>query len=83
MSNLSTLLQVYLGTLSTGQLIAIKRAQEESMQGGLEFKTEIEPGDWSSDVCSSDLCFSFEELKKYTNKFSEENSIGSGGYGKV
>ncbi|KAK7850234.1 putative leucine-rich repeat receptor-like protein kinase [Quercus suber] len=28
-------------------------------------------------------CFSFEELKKYTNKFSEENSIGSGGYGKV
>nr|POE45962.1 putative leucine-rich repeat receptor-like protein kinase [Quercus suber] len=28
-------------------------------------------------------CFSFEELKKYTNKFSEENSIGFGGYGKV
>ncbi|KAK7843348.1 putative leucine-rich repeat receptor-like protein kinase [Quercus suber] len=28
-------------------------------------------------------CFSFEELKKYTNNFSEENSIGSGGYGKV
>nr|POF11971.1 putative leucine-rich repeat receptor-like protein kinase [Quercus suber] len=28
-------------------------------------------------------CFSFEELKKYTNKFSEENFIGSGGYGKV
>jgi hypothetical protein len=28
-------------------------------------------------------CFSFEELKKYTNKFSEANSIGSGGYGKV
>jgi hypothetical protein len=27
--------------------------------------------------------FSFEELKKYTNKFSEANSIGSGGYGKV
>ena len=42
MSNLSTLLQVYLGTLPTCQLIAIKRAQKESMQGGLEFKTEIE-----------------------------------------
>ncbi|GMY05130.1 leucine-rich repeat receptor protein kinase HPCA1-like isoform X1, partial [Fagus crenata] len=28
-------------------------------------------------------CFSFEELKKYTNKFSEANFIGSGGYGKV
>nr|XP_023895117.1 probable leucine-rich repeat receptor-like protein kinase At5g49770 isoform X3 [Quercus suber] len=34
--------KVYLGTLHTGQLIAIKRAQKESMQGGLEFKTEIE-----------------------------------------
>ncbi|XVF26399.1 hypothetical protein REPUB_Repub14bG0013000 [Reevesia pubescens] len=28
-------------------------------------------------------CFSFEELKKHTNKFSEANAIGSGGYGKV
>ncbi|XP_062017587.1 leucine-rich repeat receptor protein kinase HPCA1-like isoform X2 [Rosa rugosa] len=27
--------------------------------------------------------FSFEELKKYTNDFSEENDIGSGGYGQV
>nr|XP_023895098.1 probable leucine-rich repeat receptor-like protein kinase At5g49770 [Quercus suber] len=28
-------------------------------------------------------CFYFDELKKYTNKFSEETSIGSGGCGKV
>ena len=42
MSNLSTLLQVYLGTLPTGQPIAIKRAQKESLQGGHEFKNEIE-----------------------------------------
>ena len=42
MSNLSTLLQVYLGTLPTSQPIAIKQAQKASMQGGLEFKTEIE-----------------------------------------
>ncbi|KAK3419484.1 hypothetical protein EUGRSUZ_G00041 [Eucalyptus grandis] len=28
-------------------------------------------------------CFSIEELKKYTNNFSEDNEIGSGGYGKV
>ncbi|KAL2460627.1 Leucine-rich repeat protein kinase family protein [Abeliophyllum distichum] len=34
--------KVYRGTLSNGKLIAIKRAQKGSMQGGLEFKTEIE-----------------------------------------
>ncbi|KAK4558815.1 hypothetical protein RGQ29_008180 [Quercus rubra] len=34
--------KVYQGTLPTGQLIAIKRAQSDSIQGGLEFKTEIE-----------------------------------------
>lgn len=37
-----TLLQVYRGMLSEGQVVAIKRAQQGSMQGGLEFKTEIE-----------------------------------------
>ena len=35
-------LQVYRGMLSDGQVVAIKRAQQGSMQGGLEFKTEIE-----------------------------------------
>jgi serine/threonine protein kinase len=35
-------IQVYRGMLPTGQLIAIKRAQQGSMQGGHEFKTEIE-----------------------------------------
>ncbi|KAE9446770.1 hypothetical protein C3L33_21338, partial [Rhododendron williamsianum] len=34
--------KVYRGTLPNGQLIAIKRAQRGSLQGGLEFKTEIE-----------------------------------------
>ncbi|KAE8709028.1 Leucine-rich repeat protein kinase family protein, putative isoform 2 [Hibiscus syriacus] len=34
--------KVYRGTLPTRELIAIKRAQQVSMQGGLEFKTEIE-----------------------------------------
>ncbi|KAG5525674.1 hypothetical protein RHGRI_032089 [Rhododendron griersonianum] len=34
--------KVYRGTLPDGQLIAIKRAQRGSLQGGLEFKTEIE-----------------------------------------
>ncbi|KAM5574173.1 leucine-rich repeat receptor protein kinase HPCA1 [Rosa sericea] len=34
--------KVYRGTLPAGQLIAIKRAHKESIQGGHEFKTEIE-----------------------------------------
>ncbi|KAJ1400389.1 Serine-threonine/tyrosine-protein kinase, catalytic domain [Sesbania bispinosa] len=34
--------KVYKGTLPNGQLVAIKRAQKESMQGKLEFKAEIE-----------------------------------------
>ncbi|KAL6902019.1 hypothetical protein ACP4OV_004895 [Aristida adscensionis] len=34
--------KVYRGMLPTGQFIAIKRAQQGSMQGGQEFKTEIE-----------------------------------------
>ncbi|XP_020230734.1 probable leucine-rich repeat receptor-like protein kinase At5g49770 isoform X2 [Cajanus cajan] len=34
--------KVYKGTLPNGKLIAIKRAQKESMQGKIEFKAEIE-----------------------------------------
>ncbi|KAL3729196.1 hypothetical protein ACJRO7_026314 [Eucalyptus globulus] len=34
--------KVYRGTLPTGTLVAIKRAQQGSMQGGVEFKNEIE-----------------------------------------
>ena len=34
--------QVYKGMLPGGQMVAIKRAQQGSMQGGLEFKNEIE-----------------------------------------
>ncbi|KAK1370527.1 putative leucine-rich repeat receptor-like protein kinase [Heracleum sosnowskyi] len=33
---------VYRGTLPSGLLVAVKRAQQGSTQGGLEFKTEIE-----------------------------------------
>lgn len=35
-------IQVYRGTLPNGQIVAIKRSEKGSMQGGLEFKTEIE-----------------------------------------
>ncbi|RDX83955.1 putative leucine-rich repeat receptor-like protein kinase, partial [Mucuna pruriens] len=34
--------KVYKGILPDGKMVAIKRAQQGSMQGGLEFKTEIE-----------------------------------------
>ncbi|KAK3031343.1 hypothetical protein RJ639_035249 [Escallonia herrerae] len=34
--------KVYRGSLPTGELVAIKRAQQGSLQGALEFKTEIE-----------------------------------------
>jgi serine/threonine protein kinase/Leucine-rich repeat (LRR) protein len=34
--------KVYRGQLPDGQVVAVKRAQQGSMQGGLEFKTEIE-----------------------------------------
>ncbi|KAJ7558085.1 hypothetical protein O6H91_04G024500 [Diphasiastrum complanatum] len=34
--------KVYKGTLVTGEIVAIKRAQQESMQGAAEFKNEIE-----------------------------------------
>ncbi|KAL8109568.1 leucine-rich repeat receptor protein kinase HPCA1-like isoform X1 [Apium graveolens] len=34
--------KVYRGSLTNGMLVAIKRADQESMQGGHEFKTEIE-----------------------------------------
>ncbi|XP_074294396.1 leucine-rich repeat receptor protein kinase HPCA1-like isoform X2 [Silene latifolia] len=34
--------KVYRGTLPNGQLVAVKRAEQGSTQGGLEFKTEIE-----------------------------------------
>ncbi|GFZ09527.1 leucine-rich repeat protein kinase family protein [Actinidia rufa] len=34
--------KVYKGVLHRGQLVAVKRAQRGSMQGGLEFKSEIE-----------------------------------------
>ncbi|XP_021866986.1 leucine-rich repeat receptor protein kinase HPCA1 isoform X2 [Spinacia oleracea] len=34
--------KVYKGKLVTGELVAIKRAKQGSMQGALEFKTEIE-----------------------------------------
>ena len=33
---------MYRGTLPSGQLVAVKRSQQGSLQGSLEFRTEIE-----------------------------------------
>jgi len=33
---------VYRGTQPSGQLVAVKRSQQGSLQGSLEFRTEIE-----------------------------------------
>jgi len=35
-------MQVYRGMLPGGQLVAVKRSQQGSLQGSLEFRTEIE-----------------------------------------
>lgn len=35
-------LQVYRGVLPNGHLIAVKRSEQGSLQGNLEFRTEIE-----------------------------------------
>lgn len=37
---------MYKGTLNTGQIVAIKRAQQGSLQGSFEFKTKIELLSW-------------------------------------
>ncbi|CAN4110813.1 unnamed protein product [Withania somnifera] len=67
-----------------GVLICQKRRAQEAVRKSDPFAT------WDSIKDSGDVpqlkgvkCFTFEEMKKYTNNFSESNSIGSGGYGKV
>ena len=35
-------MQVYRGVLNDGQIVAIKRSQQGSMQGSREFKNEVE-----------------------------------------
>ncbi|KAH0733365.1 hypothetical protein KY289_004553 [Solanum tuberosum] len=67
-----------------GVLVCQKKRDQEAVRKSNPFAT------WDSIKDSGGVpqlkgvkCFTFEELKKYTNNFSESNYIGSGGYGKV
>ncbi|KAL3349924.1 hypothetical protein AABB24_022799 [Solanum stoloniferum] len=67
-----------------GVLVCQKKRDQETVRKSNPFAT------WDSIKDSGGVpqlkgvkCFTFEELKKYTNNFSESNYIGSGGYGKV
>ncbi|XP_006358481.1 probable leucine-rich repeat receptor-like protein kinase At5g49770 isoform X1 [Solanum tuberosum] len=67
-----------------GVLVCQKKRDQEAIRKSNPFAT------WDSIKDSGGVpqlkgvkCFTFEELKKYTNNFSESNYIGSGGYGKV
>ncbi|XP_062176311.1 leucine-rich repeat receptor protein kinase HPCA1-like isoform X2 [Alnus glutinosa] len=62
-----------------------QKRRAESASGQLNPFAHWDPNNGSGGIpqLKGARSFSFEELKKYTNKFSEANSIGSGGYGKV
>ncbi|PHT62202.1 putative leucine-rich repeat receptor-like protein kinase [Capsicum annuum] len=71
-------------SIVVGVLACQKKRAQEAVKKSDPFAT------WDSVKDSGDVpqlkgvkCFTFEELKKYTNNFSASNYIGSGGYGKV
>ncbi|XP_059313442.1 leucine-rich repeat receptor protein kinase HPCA1-like [Lycium ferocissimum] len=71
-------------SLIIGVLVCQKKRAQEAARKNDPFAT------WDSIKDSGSVpqlkgvkCYTFEELKKYTNNFSESNYVGSGGYGKV
>ncbi|KAJ8572712.1 hypothetical protein K7X08_009223 [Anisodus acutangulus] len=71
-------------SLIIGVLVCQKKRAQEAVRKSDPFAT------WDSIKDSGSVpqlkgvkCYTFEELKQYTNNFSESNYIGSGGYGKV
>ncbi|GLU06073.1 hypothetical protein SLE2022_231360 [Rubroshorea leprosula] len=60
-----------------------KKAERASLESNPFAHWDVKKSSGSIPQLKGARCFSFEELKKYTNNFSEANAIGSGGYGKV
>ncbi|GLT44494.1 hypothetical protein SLA2020_183860 [Shorea laevis] len=60
-----------------------KKAERASLESNPFAHWDVKKSSGSIPQLKGARCFSFEELKKYTNNFSEANDIGSGGYGKV
>ncbi|GKV31597.1 hypothetical protein SLEP1_g40274 [Rubroshorea leprosula] len=60
-----------------------RKAERASLESNPFAHWDVKKSNGSIPQLKGARCFSFEELKKYTNNFSEANDIGSGGYGKV
>ncbi|GKV31587.1 hypothetical protein SLEP1_g40264 [Rubroshorea leprosula] len=60
-----------------------KKAERASLESNPFAHWDVKKSNGSIPQLKGARCFSFEELKKYTNNFLEANDIGSGGYGKV
>ncbi|GLT60086.1 hypothetical protein SLA2020_328700 [Shorea laevis] len=60
-----------------------KKVERASLESNPFAHWDVESSSGSIPQLKGARCFSFEELKKYTNNFSEANDIGSGSYGKV
>ncbi|GLU06071.1 hypothetical protein SLE2022_231340 [Rubroshorea leprosula] len=60
-----------------------KKAERASLESNPFAHWGVKKSNESIPQLKGARCFSFEELKKYTNNFSEANDIGFGGYGKV
>ncbi|KAG4401457.1 hypothetical protein GLYMA_07G270700v4 [Glycine max] len=70
--------------LTGGCALWLKKKAEKAIQQNFPFGSG-DPIDSNSGIpqLKGTRRFFFEELQKYTNKFSQDNDIGSGGYGKV
>ncbi|MED6145711.1 hypothetical protein PIB30_027958 [Stylosanthes scabra] len=75
---------VFLGLAFAGGTYALRQKRRAERSELNPFANwEQNPNSGAAPQLKGARWFSFEELRKYTNNFSENNTIGSGGYGKV